>query len=104
MICDMDNVEIGTCPIDAKSRFLQGYENERGIDSATDPYMLNVSTVGLLDNPFGEVYFETVGNLINQAPREYLLPEAINILDSMTQPSKFTGEYIAPYIKLPNHR
>ena len=92
--CDMDNICLGSFPIDKMSWELASYYEERGaLDNTADAYMHNLMTI--LDfgiNPHQEI-------TANRAFNRFFKPDAAPLLQAIENPQSFTGEYIIQYIK-----
>lgn len=89
--CDVDNIAIGTLPIDIMSKTLREYHAVRGIDKQTDPYMHSIMTLHSFD-----------------LDEDYCSPEEFNyyfessgekILQSIRDKESYSGEYIIQYVK-----
>lgn len=98
--CDIDNMRIGTYPIDAKGYSLTRYYEKVGvIDAKADAYMHNLLTMRYLNYPKGTYDTNVIQDLRWKIyPSGYKLP-AREIFESMVKPENFTGEYVIQYVK-----
>lgn len=98
--CDIDNMRVGSYPIDIKGYSLTKYYEKVGeIDEIADAYMHNFLTLRSLSYPKGRYDTDIIYELRKEIyPSKYKLP-AREILHSMTTPEQFKGEYIIQYVK-----
>lgn len=97
--CDIDNIRLGEYPIDLLHDQIDSIVLDLdAIDETVDMYMHNLMTLQLLHDPKYD-YDEILYNLSEGKYKEYYEKAAQETLDSMTEPAKFTKEYIIQYIK-----
>lgn len=98
--CDIDNMRVGTYPVDAKGYSPTRYYEKTGIiDAKADAYMHNLLTIRYLNYPKGVYDTKVMRDLRNGIyPSRYKL-SAREIFSSMANPETFTGEYVIQYVK-----
>ena len=97
--CDMDNIRLGQYPIDVMGYELSDYIELRGqIDATADAYMHNLLTLQQLN--FSNSSQKEILTVMRHGVRPIHMPErAMQIVESLTKPEMFNGEYIIQYIK-----
>lgn len=99
-ICDIDNIRIGNLPIDAKGYTLQKYYSLTGtIDEKADAYMHNILTLKSLSYDYSTYDTSILVDLRRGIYPTSFKQTARPILDSLNDPTSFSGEYIIQYIK-----
>ena len=99
-LCDIDNIRLGTLPIDIKGFSLNKYYSATGvIDKKSDAYMHNILTLKSLSYDYDTYDTEILLDLKRKNyPPKYKLP-AKKIFESMPNPESFNGEYVIEYVK-----
>lgn len=100
IFCDMDNVRIGTRPIDLTSYELEWFGLCYGrIDEKADAFMHNLLTLEML-NYRNITRFQYLLDLLRSGEEPLGYEEvAKKTLQSMLNPKNFDGEYIIQYVK-----
>lgn len=88
--CDMDNIRLGSSPIDLKSFYLDKFAAVRKIDASADAYMHSIMTLDSLE--IGLAHY-------NPLYSEFFEPESEETLNGLHEPENFNGEYLIQYIK-----
>lgn len=97
--CDMDNIRIGTYPMDLVAEYVQPFEKCGKIELC-DAYVHNLMTLQQLGFPNNYPTFREVARTLAKEiypPR--FQEEAKIVFESMTIPRKFNGEYVIQYVK-----
>ena len=97
--CDIDNMRIGTLPIDVKGKNSSIYGILGGKEENLDAYMHNIMTLyefGPKD--FGFI-FSPVSEIVKKDYSKFLSEDAKETLQSMEEPKNFNGEYVIQYVK-----
>lgn len=97
--CDIDNMRVGTYPIDAKGSPLTRYYEKTGIiDAKADAYMHNLLTIKKLSCP-DQYESEIIKDLRRGIYPSRFKQHAHQVFKSMTTPENFNGEYVIQYVK-----
>lgn len=97
--CDIDNMRVGSHPIDVKGYALSRYYEQVGlIDAKADAYMHNLLTIKTLSGR--DLYESEIIKDLRKGiyPTKYK-NTAKPIFASMTVPESFSGEYLIDHIK-----
>lgn len=98
--CDIDNIRIGTLPIDTKGFSLSKYYSLTGtIDEKADAYMHNLLTLRSLSYDYHTYDTEILLDLKKEEYPTRFKQQAKNTFRSMNDPKSFNGEYIIQYVK-----
>ncbi len=102
IFCDIDNVRVRNYPVDIKSRDIRRYYEVYGeMDETVDAYMHNLLTLQQLGfkEEIPEYYSDIILRLKRGPYPTGFKQTATPILESMTIPQEFNGEYLAKHIK-----
>ncbi len=97
--CDVDNMRIGTLPIDVKEKNSTIYDLLGGKEAYLDAYMHNIMTLYEFESDKFGFLFKPVSEIVKEDYSQYLTEESREILTSMEEPKTFNGEYIIQYVK-----
>lgn len=97
--CDMDNIRIGTLPIDVMGHGLYDYYKAVGtIDEKTDAYMHNLLLLEQLR--YNNLSHKAILSRLRQKPMMPEFPEEVeNLLNGLTTPENFDGRYAIKMLK-----
>lgn len=97
--CDVDNMQIDNMPIDVMGHGLYEYFDEVGIiDEKADAYMHNLLFLEQLK--YNGLSHKAILSRLHAHPYLVEFPdEAQRVLESLTEPKNFTGEYAISYVK-----
>ena len=99
--CDLDNVQVGSHPIDLYHGLIYPFVDENGlIDPAMDSYVYNFLLLGLLGND-GEAYHEILAKLKGGYYPPYIKEEGYGVLMKMLwsfSNYQYDGSDLTPYI------
>ncbi len=97
--CDMDNIRIGTYPMDLVVEYVQPFEKCGKIELC-DAYIHNLMTLQQLGFPNNYPTFKEVARtLAREIYPTGFSKEAKEVFESMIIPRKFNGEYVIQYVK-----
>lgn len=92
--CDMDNIRLGQYDIDVRPYELISYLIDRGsIDEKVDAYMHGYLTINSLGIDLELCFLKA------KYFKENLKDGALEIIDGLSNPREFTGEYLIQYVK-----
>lgn len=97
--CDIDNMRIGTLPIDVKGKNATIYGILGGKEEYLDAYMHNIMTLYEFSNKDFAFLFSPVSEIVQKDHSKFLSEGAKETLKSMEEPKTFNGDYIIQYVK-----
>lgn len=97
--CDMDNIRIGSLPIDVMGHGLYDYYKSVGVvDEKTDAYMHNLLLLEQLR--YNNLSHRTILTRLRQKPMMPEFPEEVeSLLNGLTNPENFDGRYAIKMLK-----
>lgn len=99
--CDMDNIRMGNYSMDLIGKDLKKYiQMHGGLDETAVAYMHNFLSLQQLGFPSKYTSYEGIILTLNNKVYPSDFDDKVRvILDSMTNPKEFTGEYAIQYVK-----